>query len=101
MLARPIEEASWTENQQAYFTTLRQSDFLNPALVGTHHETSASIVNGTKRALPAEEDTTAQSSKKAKLDSQETCYQHRDLLEDETDVHQYTIYNISATSPIR
>jgi hypothetical protein len=70
-------------------------------LVGTHHETSAPIVNGTKRALPTEEDTATQSSKKAKLDSQETWYQHRDLLEDGTDVHQYTIYNISATSPIR
>ena len=57
--------------------------------------------NGTKRVLPAEEDTPTQSSKKPKLDSQETWYQHQDLLEDASDIHQYTIHNISATSPIR
>ena len=66
----------------------------------SHHGTTST--NGTKRVLPAEEDTPSQQiSKKPKLDSQETWYQHQDLLEDETDIHQYTIYNISATSPIR
>ena len=94
--------SSWTENQQTYFTTLRQSDLMNPTLTGTHHATSSSSsTNGTKRVLPAEEDTSVQSSKKPRLDSQETWYQHQDSLEDETDLHQYTIYNISATSPIR
>jgi hypothetical protein len=66
-----------------------------------HHGTFTAPTNGTKRVLPSEEDTPAQSSKKPKLDSQETWYQHQDLLDDETDTHQYTIYNISATSPIR
>ena len=66
----------------------------------SHHGTSSA--NGTKRVLPAEEDTPSQqSSKKPKLDSQETWHQRQDLLEDETDIHQYTIYNISATSPLR
>ena len=63
--------------------------------------TPPATTNGTKRVLPSEEDTPAQSSKKPKLDSQETWYQHQDLLDDETDIHKYTIYNISATSPIR
>ncbi|KAF9789565.1 hypothetical protein BJ322DRAFT_1105422 [Thelephora terrestris] len=97
------DSSAWTENQQTYFTKLRQSALLNPALSGNHHGTSptSSTINGTKRVLPTEEDTPVQSSKKPKLDSQETWHQHQDLLEDETDIHQYTIYNISATSPIR
>jgi len=80
-------------------TNLRQNNLLNPAF--SNHGTSTSSTNGTKRVLPSEEDTPTQSSKKPKLDSQETWYQHQDLLEDETDIHQYTIYSISATSPIR
>ena len=97
------EASSWTETQQAYFTILRQNNLLNPALTGIHHGTpsSSSTTNGTKRVLPAEEDSSTQSSKKPRLDSQETWYQHQGLLEGETDPHQYTIYNISATSPIR
>ena len=97
------ETLSWTENQQAYFTMLRQNDLLNPALTETHHAvfSSSSATNGTKRVLPTEEDTSVPSSKKPRLDSQETWYQHQDLLEDESDFHQYTIYNISATSPVR
>ena len=97
------EVPSWTENQQTYFTILRQDNLLNPALTETHHGTSpsSSIANGAKRVLPTEEDTPVQPSKKPRLDSQETWYQHQDLLEDQTDLHKYTIYNISATSPIR
>lgn len=97
----PLDDASsWTENQQTCLTKLRQNHLLNPAL--SHHGTPAPSTNGPKRVLPSEEDTPSQqSSKKLKLDSQETWYQHQDLLEDETDIHQYTIYNISATSPIR
>ena len=97
------ESSSWTETQRTYFTKLRQSALLNPALTETHHATSpsSSATNGTKRGLPTEEETPVQSSKKPKLDSQETWHQHQDLLEDETDIHQYTICNISATSPIR
>ena len=73
---------------------------MNPAF--PHHgTTSASSTNGVKRVLPVEEDTPSQSSKKPKLDSQEAWSQHQELLEDETDTHQYTIRNISATSPIR
>ena len=96
----PSDETSWTEDQQTYFAKLRQNNLLNPAL-SNHGTSTPPSTNGTKRALPSEEDTLAQSSKKPKLDSQETWYQHQDLLDDETDIHQYTIYNISATSPIR
>ena len=103
VLKHPSDDTSWTEHQQTYFTKLRQTNLLNSAFPNHGISTSTSPpTNGTKRVLPTEEDTpAAQSSKKLKLDSQETWYQHQDLLEDETDVHQYTIYNISATSPIR
>ena len=98
----PSDEASaWTEDQQTYFTKLRQNNLLNPALSNHGSSTPPIATNGTKRVLPSEEDTPAQSSKKPKLDSQETWYQHQDLLDDETDIHKYTIFNISATSPVR
>ncbi|KAF9649284.1 hypothetical protein BDM02DRAFT_3260491 [Thelephora ganbajun] len=99
-IVRFASGGSATENQQTYFTKLRQSNLLNPAF--SYHGTStSSTTNGTKRILPSEEDIPAQSFKKPKFDSQETWYQHQDVLDDETDIHQYTIRNISATSPIR
>ena len=72
-----------------------------PALTETHAaSSSSSTTNRTKRVLPTEEDTSVLSSKKLRLDSQEPWYQHPDLLEDETDLHQYMIYNTSVTSPV-